>query len=404
MKISLIEFSVENFKIFKEKVTYSMLARKSDHTFLDNKKNILKTSLVYGPNASGKSSLFEALAILRSGVMNSANNTEGSNLPYLPFLFADKDKKPSFFEVVFSLNKRTFKYNFSILEKEIIKESLIEILSNDTEKNLLLRNKQNIKLLWDFKGSDDIKMKTRKEVLFLSAASQWNNKLAMDIVESFKDINVISGPDSNKYRGYTVNMFKKNDENRKKILNFLRKADFCIEDGKVEKMELPEFVKNQLSTNGEDVPDKFDTIFFSHKKYNNKNESVGTEKINIGQESIGTQKFFNIIGPIIDTVENGKVLLIDEFDNSLHPLLTKLILDLFEKNNPNNAQLIVTTHDTSLLSYKEFSKEQIWFTEKDKYGAGVLFSLAEFELRNDTEYAKKYLEGKFGALPFVKAL
>src|SRR5680860_1604746 len=114
MKISLIEFSVENFKIFKEKVTYSMLARKSDHTFLDNKRNILRTSLVYGPNASGKSSLFEALAILRSGVMNSANNAEGSNLPYIPFLFSDTSRKPSFFEIVFSLNKRVFKYNFSI--------------------------------------------------------------------------------------------------------------------------------------------------------------------------------------------------------------------------------------------------------------------------------------------------
>lgn len=404
MKISLIEFSVENFKIFKEKVSYSMLSRKSDHTFLDNKRNILKTSLVYGPNASGKSSLFEALSSIKSGIINSANNAEGSSLPYFPFLFSDGSHKPSFFEIIFNLNKRVFKYNFSILEKEIVKENLIELLSGEKERKVLSRNKQDIKLLWDFKGGEDIKSKTRKEVLFLSAASQWNNKLAIDIVESFKDINVISGPDSNQYRGYTVNMFKKNEENRKKIITFLRKADFCIEDAFVEKVELPEFVKNQLAANGENVRNEFDTIFFSHKKYNNKFESTGAEKLNLGQESIGTQKFFNIIGPIIDTIENGKVLLIDEFDNSLHPLLTKLILDLFEENNPQNAQLIVTTHDTSLLSYKEFSKEQIWFTEKDKYGAGRLFSLAEFELRNDTEFAKKYLEGRFGALPFIKQL
>ena len=151
MKISLIEFSVENFKIFKEKVSYSMLSRKSDHTFLDNKRNILKTSLVYGPNASGKSSLFEALSSIKSGIINSANNAEGSSLPYFPFLFSDGSHKPSFFEIIFNLNKRVFKYNFSILEKEIVKENLIELLSGEKERKILSRNKQDIKLLWDFK-------------------------------------------------------------------------------------------------------------------------------------------------------------------------------------------------------------------------------------------------------------
>ena len=125
----------------------------------------------------------------------------------------------------------------------------------------------------------------------------------------------------------------------------------------------------------------------------------------MGNESMGTQKFFDILGPIIDTIENDKVLFIDEFDNSLHPFLTKFIVDIFEKNNPKDAQLIVTTHDTSLLSYKDdFDKAQIWFTEKDKFGIGNLFSLAEFNLRNDTEYSKKYLEGRFGALPFIESL
>ena len=404
MKISLIEFSVENFKIFKKKVVFSMFARKSKHTFDNNGENLLKTSLIYGPNASGKSTLFQAFALLRNGIISSANNPEGSILPYQPFALSPVEDKPVFYEVVFSMGKKIFKYNFSILKNEIHTENLFEILSTKKEKEYLIRKKQNIKVFFDFKNSQDVaEVKTRKEVLFLSAASQWNNELAMQIVEGFKNINVISGPDSGNYRGYTMNLFKTGGGKKDKILDFLKKADFCIESGSVEKMKLPEFVRKQISIVGtKDIPNEVDTIFFEHNKFDIKGTKIGTTKFNIGDESAGTQKFFDVLGPIVDTIENGKVLLVDEFDNSLHPYLTKFILDLFERNNPNNAQLIVTTHDTSLLSRKEFNKEQFWFTEKDKFGAGNLFSLAEFKTqRNDTEFSQKYLEGRFGALPFI---
>jgi len=404
MKISLIEFSVENFKIFKKKVVFSMFARKSKHTFDNNGENLLKTSLIYGPNASGKSTLFQAFALLRNGIISSANNPEGSILPYQPFALSPIEDKPVFYEVVFSMGKKIFKYNFSILKNEIHTENLFEILSTKKEKEYLIRKKQNIKVFFDFKNSQDVaEVKTRKEVLFLSAASQWNNELAMQIVEGFKNINVISGPDSGNYRGYTMNLFKTGGGKKDKILDFLKKADFCIESGSVEKMKLPEFVRKQISIVGtKDIPNEIDTIFFEHNKFDIKGTKIGTTKFNIGDESAGTQKFFDVLGPVVDTIENGKVLLVDEFDNSLHPYLTKFILDLFERNNPNNAQLIVTTHDTSLLSCKEFNKEQFWFTEKDKFGAGNLFSLAEFKTqRNDTEFSQKYLEGRFGALPFI---
>ena len=404
MKISLIEFSVENFKIFKKKVVFSMFARKSKHTFDNNGENLLKTSLIYGPNASGKSTLFQAFALLRNGIISSANNPEGSILPYQPFALSPVEDKPVFYEVVFSMGKKIFKYNFSILKNEIHTENLFEILSTKKEKEYLIRKKQNIKVFFDFKNSQDVaEVKTRKEVLFLSAASQWNNELAMQIVEGFKNINVISGPDSENYRGYTMNLFKTGGGKKDKILDFLKKADFCIESGSVEKMKLPEFVRKQISIVGtKDIPNEIDTIFFEHNKFDIKGTKIGTTKFNIGDESAGTQKFFDVLGPIVDTIENGKVLLVDEFDNSLHPYLTKFILDLFERNNPNNAQLIVTTHDTSLLSRKEFNKEQFWFTKKNKFGAGNLFSLAEFKTqRNDTEFSQKYLEGRFGALPFI---
>jgi hypothetical protein len=404
MSKSIIEFSTENFKIFKNRVSFSMLARKGSHTFESNEQNLLRTSLIYGPNASGKSTLLNAFLVLRNEIINSTNNLEGANLPYNPFLLSNGKSKPSFYEVVFSLDDKIFRYNFSILKNEIVTENLFEVLSSDKEKTYLNRKGQEIKVFHDLKKSEDVKVKTRKEVLFLSAASQWNNSFAMEIVRAFNDINVISGPDSGGYRGYTVKLFKENIDKKNKILDFLKMADFCIEDGTVEKMELPDFVKKEMSLNFKDVPSEVDTIYFSHNKFDSKNNKIGTEKINMGDESNGTQKFFDILGPIVDTLDKGKVLFIDEFDNSLHPFLTKFIVDLFEKNNPKNAQLIATTHDTSLLSYPEFVKDQFWFTEKDSFGAGKLFSLAEFSLRNDTEYSKKYLEGRFGALPFIKSI
>lgn len=402
MSISIIEFSASNFRLFKQKVTFSMLARKSGHTFESNGKHLLKTSLIYGPNASGKSTLLNVFIQLRNGVINSANSTEGSNIRYQPFELSSTENEPTFFEVVFSLDKQIFRYSFSHVKETIVEENLVQILSTGSEKKYLVRNGQNIKLYADFKKSKDVAdVKTRPGVLFLSAASQWNDALAIKIVEGFKNINVISGPDSGNYRGYTMNMFKEGEDKKNKILDFLKKADFCIEDGKVEKMEIPENVKKQVSAAIKDLPDKIDTVYFSHNKFNAEGVIVGTKRFNLGDESAGTQKFFDALGPIVDTLENGKVLFIDEFDNSIHPYLTKFVVNLFEKSNPHNAQLVVTTHDTSLLSYKELNKEQFWFTEKDRFGAANLFSLSEFKLRNNTELSKKYLEGRFGALPFI---
>ena len=229
-------------------------------------------------------------------------------------------------------------------------------------------------------------------------------ELAEKIVEGFKkNINVISGPNSDIYRNYTIDLFKSNEDIKNKIINFLKKADFCIENGFVETMAVPEFMRKQIqmSTSTKSVPSEMDTIFFSHNKFDHDGNKLGEFKFNLGDESVGTQKFFDVLGPIVDTLEGGKVLFIDEFDNSLHPFLTKFIIDLFEKTNPNNAQLIVTTHDSSLLSHKELNKEQFWFTEKDKFGAARIFSLAEFDIRNEIEFSKKYFEGRFGALPFI---
>lgn len=413
-KTSLIEFSVENWGPFKERATLSMSARKKDgQTFSTNDENLLKTSLIYGPNASGKSSILDALYEFKKALASSANvksdsgGSEGK-LPFRPFLGSKKyASHPTFLEAVFSLEGTDvdgiYKYNFSVLRDKIVGENLVALTSSGGERVMLSRTRADLQTDKNFSEMSDFLKKQgdlRDDALMLSVFAQLNHKFAVSIVNGFtKKVNVITAVSalSMGHGVYTLEKFKENREFRQKILNYLRKADFCINNGEVRKVEpqnTPEKLKQLLD------------IFFAHPVFGDKAEEVGSFEIPLSSESDGTRNFFFILGPVIDTLEKGKIIFIDELDNSLHPLLTKFIVELFESGDVNvkNAQLVATTHDVSLLANKNLIKDQFWFTEKDSQGSAKLFSLAEFAntgLRNDTEYAKKYLEGRFGALPII---
>jgi len=414
MQISIIEFSLENFKAFKNKAIFSMVARKNDqHTFEINGENLLKTSLIYGPNATGKSSILDAFAIMKRLIQFSANipeNQELAKLPYTPFLASkETTNAPTSFEVTFALKGYSFdgvyKYTVSFLQDHIVSEVLAEISANKKESVYFSRTNQDIVVKNNFEDMKSLVGTVRKEALFLSVSAQLNNKFALDVINAFNFIFVISGIHSLSPQT-TVKNIKENSLFKEKILSYLKNADFCISDVDTKEVDVQgievKFDNGKASfgqTKGKD-----NMLILEHPVFDADNKKIDTFKLNLLQESMGTQKFLSGLGPIIDALEGGRVLFIDEFDNSLHPLLTKFIVDLFESEeiNKKNAQLIVTTHDTSLLAYKDdFDKDQFWFTEKDEQGSAKLFSLAEFNMRNDTEYAKKYLEGRFGALPFI---
>jgi AAA15 family ATPase/GTPase len=417
MQISLIEFSLENFKTFKNKAILSMLARKNDrHTFESNDENLLKTALIYGPNASGKSSILEAFGHMKRMIQFSANipeNKENAKLFYAPFLASfGNNNLPTSFEITFSLRGKhdgVYHYGFSFLQDHIVSERLASISSKGKEEIFFSRSEQEIKVEKDFKDMKGLLSKVRQESLFLSVSAQLNNAFALDLLNIFNSIIVISGIHPSAPQS-TINNFKENSLFREKFLRFLKIADFCIVGGTAEEIDTQQMnLKFDAGKFSAEPPKmvKNNALFLEHPVYNEKKERVDVFKLNLFAESAGTQKFSLSLGPIIEALEGGKILFIDEFDNSLHPFLTKLIVDLFESQeiNKNNAQLIVTTHDVSLLSYKEdFTKDQFWFTEKDEFGSAKLFSLGEFMLRNDTEYAKKYLEGRFGALPFISSV
>lgn len=405
--ISLIEFSVENWGPFDKKATFSMSARKNDeHTFDSNGENILKTSLIYGPNASGKSSILNAFFAIKRAIAFSANINEGvqegTNLPHDPFLASpDSSKRPTSFEVVFSLENTDYngiyRYGFSVFTGNVVSESLLEIRDNGTDRILIERNESKIFTSDSLKEVSEFLAKQgdiRKDALFLSVLAQLNDKFALCIQAGFRQINVIAGIRHSGYRKFTLEEFRDNSAFRARVLKYLQQADFCIRSGEVRDID---------SVDSTGKIRKILDMFFAHPVFSKDIKEVDTFELPLAKESDGTIHFFNLLGPIIDTIESGKVLFVDELDNSLHPLLTEFIVNLFESEevNRNHAQLIATTHDTSLLANKKLIKDQFWFTEKDACGATRLFSLAEFSLRNDTEYSKKYLEGRFGALPIV---
>ena len=231
--------------------------------------------------------------------------------------------------------------------------------------------------------------------------------MSQQIIQWFSKINIISGlRDSTRH--YTVKCMQSN-KNKSEIIKFIKKLDLGIDDIQIEEKPteeffpkgMPEDLKTAILNNAE--VDKF-AVKTTHKKFDVKGKQVALEVFDIDRQgSEGTKKLFSLAGPIMDTLKNGKILIIDEFDARLHPLITHEIIKLFNSNvtNSKNSQIIFATHDTNLLSNKLFRRDQIWFAEKDNNGSTHLYSLAEYKIRNDASFENDYIQGRYGAIPFI---
>jgi len=411
----LIEFSVGNFLSFKEIVNLNMVAstRKENNanTFSDGKSIFLKSCVIYGANASGKSNLIEAMSFMKRFVLNSSKETQiKESIPVNHFkLSTETDNMPSHFEIIFNLKGVIFRYGFELDHLKIHKEWLFYI-PKTKEVKLFVRDNNGIKLGKAFKEGVDLENKTRVNALFLSVVAQFNGEIAEKIITWFTNFNMISGV-RNSNTEYTIEMLS-DPLYKLQILNFMKIADLGIEDVSVEtnaikivlSEEIPVQVRKYILTETNEVVNRT-TTFTHHKKFNADNQFLNFELFKLeSDESEGTKKIFSVAGPILDTLHGGKVLVIDELDAKLHPKLTRFIIGLFnsEEINPLNAQLIFATHDTSLLDKKIFRRDQIWFTEKDQFGSTTLYSLLEYNVvRKDASYNKDYINGKYGAIPFI---
>jgi AAA15 family ATPase/GTPase len=416
----LLEFSVSNYLSFKHKATLSMLATSiKEHVdtniFSTERYDLLKGAVIYGANASGKSNMVRAMSTMRRLVLQSFEQSSADDLDIIPFLLnTDTENKPSFFEAVFLIDNIRYRYGFEVDNNSIRAEWLFEAPKN-TEKPLFLREEDGIEVMKGFPEGRDLEKRTRNNALFLAVTDQFNGKISQKIMKWFNNFISISGLSHEGYKGVTFGMLE-DKQTRKTLLDFYKKLDLGFEEINISKKQfdpkelpsdMPEGLIKQLITDLEGAY-KID-IKTIHKKYNERNKVVGRVEFDMrSQESSGTNKLFNISGPIFDVLNDGGLLVVDELDASLHPLLTLAITKLFNSSefNRNNAQLIFATHDTNLLCYGNYRRDQIYFVEKDQYGASDIYSLVEYKedgktIRKDRSFEKDYIEGRYGAIPFI---
>lgn len=387
----------------------------SEHTdsnlFNISNQKLLKSILLYGHNASGKSKIIKGLDFFVSFILNSAtekNSTDPINVT--PFLLnSETEDKPSFFEMNFIIDKSRYRYGFEVDRKEVHKEWLLESKAQK-EYPVFLRIKQEFEISDSrFENAADLDKRTRKDALFLSVAAQWNVSKAQMLIEWFSKILVINGIEDKKYRQLTIDLY--NSEKNKALLSlFLQKADLSISDMDIYEVPLnfDELFKDLSDPIFEKVKEKYKkdsykAVVTLHRRFDKNNQFVGIVPFLLDSvESEGTIKYFNLIGLIVTSILEGRFIVIDELDGRFHTLLSKAILKLFNSSKiKSKSQLLAASHDTALLDKELLRRDQIYFIEKDNFGASKATSLVEYKPRKESPYDKNYLEGKYGAIPFL---
>lgn len=426
----LIEFTVSNFRSFRESATLSMVAshtkardskvNEGNTVEINKKLTLLTSAAIYGANASGKSNLIKALSFMRNFVLTSSNSTQvDEEINITPFLLStETEKHPSFFEIIFLKDNITYRYGFEINKKRVVTEWLF-YSPRGKEVKLFVRDQNGINISREFKGNKATKKVTRANALFISVSAQFNSETAIKVLSWFRSLGIISGLDDVGYGGYTAKKFSEGGAYSKKMLNLIKESDVDINNVFAEKRKISEGLPNEMPKELKDFiisqakgDDEILSLKTSHMQRNTKGDFVAEKIFELDEESEGTKKLIHLSGPIIDTLMNGKVIIIDEIEARLHTHLTKKIIKLFNSKTTNNkkAQLVFATHDTNLLSNKIFRRDQIWFVDKDQACSSHLYSLAEIKveegksIRNDATFENDYLEGRYGAIPLLGEL
>lgn len=422
----LIEFHVENFKSFREEITFSMVAGKDKSknrenlAFIPNirEKCILKSAIIYGANASGKSNFLRALDNLTQMVLQSAKFERNRKIPfYNPFkLDSTCLKSPTKFDITFTKNSKKYIYKIAYNGDFVVEESLYHYRTNrfstiferirqDAAENFPENSVFIGPYVYRFPAFrrlfKEIAKKTNDNTLFLSKTRTENVPITDDISQWFEDLVILHDFGTELYDlKYTSKYILDDFSKKNQILNALTAADLGIDNltideksynliyfDQIRKAREDDSLKSIISK--EDLPEpkifRNDTLF-----------DLNTE------ESEGTKKFFALIGPLLQIIDNGGILIYDELDIKIHPLLCQYIIKLFNNERNESAQLIFTTHNTYFLNQDIFRRDQIWFTEKNPNSySTTLYSLLEFKPRKDKNLEKGYLEGKYGAIPFL---
>lgn len=407
----LLDFTVGNFRSFYEKKTFSMLAQSLKEDPKENiakelSYNVLKSIAFYGANSSGKSNLVKAIKKMNDIVDSSVKLNPQDKLPYEPFLLLKDNSYPTLFEISFLKYGFYYRYGFSYNENDIVEEWLFRKTSpRSKEQALFIRNKDGIAFENKrFPEGIGLEKRVNNNRLFLSLCAQLGGEISSKVLLWFNlDLVLFSGLNNQIYSFVSKYFFRENREVRKNSLAFFKMLQLGFEDISVYAEEAD---KDTITADNLDRI-KIESI---HHLYYQNGEVCGQVNFAFDDfESSGTKKLFDMSGLIFTSLEQGFVLVIDELDAKMHPLISQQIIALFNnpKTNPKNAQLIFTTHDTHLLSSKMLRRDQIWFTEKNDVEQTDLYCLTDIVLpdgtkpRNDANYEKNYIAGRYGAIPYI---
>ena len=417
----LIEFSVENYRAFREKQTFSMVASATTErahvaeTGFSVAPFALREACLFGANGSGKSSLIEAMAFMSRFVRTSFRNEAGQGTGVEPFLFhSDWREKPTEFEALFINGDTLYQYGFALTKERVVEEWLFARPKSTGRQRLLFTrtyDAESDSYDWDvspvhLKGErDSWKSQTRPDALFLSTAVQLNAeglKLAHEWIVKHLRMFSMSGE---MRQNYTQTRF---DETgwKERIIAFLKRADISLQDIEVDEKSLVDHVKfsqlpdvvQALIREGSPDAKTYDVRFLR------KDEKGISTPLPFEEESSGTQALFELAGPVLDVLDNGWTVVVDELNSGLHPLAFQHLITLFcdPKTNPHDAQLIFTTHDTSVTEQGCIERDQIWLVEKGRELAARLTPFSDYKTRDARPFQKGYLQGRYGAVPRLR--
>ena len=421
----LVVFRLQNFRSYAAEKRLSMVAGTGTELLSNAMRaeglashTLLRSAAIYGANASGKSNLIQAFNFSKNFVLRSPETRrEGAEIPVLPFLLDLKlAKTPSEFEITFLLDGVRHQYGFIVSPERVSEEWLTVYPKGKAQEWFRRVVDSSGHSEWSFSRThmrgDKIQLaeRTRENALFLSVAAQWNHPQIKTIYAWFRNqIRVL--PRQINAMGYTRKQLLKDDQFCDWTAGILRAADIGISGLSAKEREIRKEDLRFPSDMSADLGDYLTQEFLEDLKVevHTKHRVPGSEteiEWDLEYESDGTQRMLELLGPIRDVLRRGAVLIMDELDTSLHAFITRSLVRLFNnpETNPNGAQLVFTTHDTSLLDLTIFRRDQIWFTEKDQSGATDLYSLQDYSPRKGEAIQKGYLLGRYGAIPFIDPL
>lgn len=414
----LKEFKVKNFKSFKDEQVFSLEAMNRQEPNLDyfniaqiGSQRILKSAAIYGHNSYGKSNLFKAVGKMLQIIklcINSDYVIEVDNFKLDNFSI----NEPTMFEITFVQNEITYRYGFEILKNLVTKEWLYKTKKREV-KIFERKNQKNnsIELSSKYKKIEKYKEFTKESELFLSSMEKNNISGEIRDVYNFlvNNIKVFSAEDM--VSTITSEMVINKTVSLPQIISALKNADLGISNLEIKKEEqnleeVPEFIKSIVKFGVKDkisdgkIYSTYENI--KHNIFSKDGKNIGEINFELNEnESEGTKKLYSVIGPILNSINKGQVLFIDELDSKLHHFIVKYIVELFNNNDINlkNAQLIFNTHDFYLLKEEIFRRDQIYFVDKDSQGRSNLYSLGDFKgIDKKSNLLAHYLLGHFGAI------